>query len=271
MPVLVVLGMAERLHVELEQCQKFCRLIAKRGETYINRQEMVSFAQFMLALAYLDTTTGGVAADNACIVLGERRVDELLEMLEQDRQVSAKTALLLPADAVEYLNSPGFTDQCAERFREMDVQSKGDLEPADLFHLVSDLSGADMFAVSIEHCERFVTIFGTNSQLHQEEFLALAKHLATMAFLHSERGRDHLDWALQSISAGPGGQKSELVSQAHGLSAPVPASTKAEQEHVAFYREKTLQLEEENVALREQMLEMQEMMQKMNSNLGGSQ
>ncbi|CAE8611186.1 unnamed protein product [Polarella glacialis] len=201
LPVLVALGLAERLNVTIEQCVRFRDFIAPE-DSMIQRAEVVSCCQFMLALAYLDTREGQVAADNACIVLGERRVEELLVMLEQDKHAVTKTELLLPGDVADYLASSSFAEQCQERFQQLDQGQKGVLESPDVFHVVSELSGADPFAVSLEQCDRFVAIFGTCGALSVEEFSVLARHLCIMSFLHSEKGRGHLSWALESLRRG---------------------------------------------------------------------
>eukprot|EP00441_Pelagodinium_beii_P037531 CAMPEP_0197628060 /NCGR_PEP_ID=MMETSP1338-20131121/6484_1 /TAXON_ID=43686 ORGANISM="Pelagodinium beii, Strain RCC1491" /NCGR_SAMPLE_ID=MMETSP1338 /ASSEMBLY_ACC=CAM_ASM_000754 /LENGTH=494 /DNA_ID=CAMNT_0043198943 /DNA_START=46 /DNA_END=1530 /DNA_ORIENTATION=+ len=253
-PVLVVLGMAERLHVTVEQCKKFTHLIGSNGAS-VRRAEMVNFSQFMLALCYLDTTTGQVAADNACIVLGERRVEELLSMLEKDKQAVSRTELLMPGDAVEYLNSQSFKEQCLERFRELDVEKKGALESTDLFHVVAELSGADPFSVSVDQCERFVATFGNLGALIDEEFVVLARHLCTMAYLHSDRGRGHLLWALECMKRGDA---------AAALSAPAAVKAGTLQEQLPmdldFYKGRSQTLEDENAELKEKMRQMEEVM-----------
>eukprot|EP00931_Biecheleriopsis_adriatica_P054637 TRINITY_DN32170_c0_g1_i1.p1 TRINITY_DN32170_c0_g1~~TRINITY_DN32170_c0_g1_i1.p1 ORF type:complete len:525 (-),score=143.11 TRINITY_DN32170_c0_g1_i1:40-1614(-) len=288
LPVLVALGMKERLQVTLEQCGRFQGLISRsEGETAIKRSEMVSFAQFMLALAYLDTEPGQVAADNACIVLGERRVEDFLSLLEQDKAAAGKTELLLPPDASEYLASPSFVEQCSDRFRQLDSAGKGALEPPDLFQMLSELSGADPFAVSVEQCERFVALFGNCGTLTEEEFASLARHLCTMVFLHSERGRGHLSWALECMRLAPAGfsQSGPISSTIRPNSLQRPSANideakmhsdgdragMADVTHLAtdvqFYKGRSEELQDENELLKAKLQQMEMTMREVNSKL----
>eukprot|EP00933_Yihiella_yeosuensis_P041288 TRINITY_DN35698_c0_g2_i1.p1 TRINITY_DN35698_c0_g2~~TRINITY_DN35698_c0_g2_i1.p1 ORF type:complete len:529 (+),score=115.66 TRINITY_DN35698_c0_g2_i1:56-1642(+) len=282
MPVLVALGMSQRLSVTVEQCIRFRQLIASDDDyenATISRTEMVNFSQFMLALAFLDSDPGNVAADNARLVLGERRVEELLGMLEQDKQAVSKTELLLPADVADYLSNDGFKEQCKNRFEELDANDEGVVHAEKLLYLISDLSGADPFAVSIDQCERFAHIFSDQVALTCTEFMQLARHLCIMSFLHSERGREHLSWALSSVRRGSGTRSfAEDVSevdyfsrQTRQLSACTTISAMIGSDvavaETQFFQRRSQQLEGENEDLRRKMRELEETVREVENRL----
>jgi len=173
--------------ISLDQCQHFEGLVDQFGSGAISGEEFVSFARFMLALAYLETTEGRVVADNAEIALSEARVEELLGKLKRDRDTVRRAMPKLPQAVKARLTSGAFESHCRQRFAELDKDSDNILNAQELFPVVVELSEAHPFGVNFEQCERFAAIFSErgDSKIKYEEFLDFAGFVFIMNFLQS--------------------------------------------------------------------------------------
>jgi len=191
LPAVARLGRSWSFAVAEDQCLQFLDLLSTQHSTVIRRGEFVSFVQFMLALAYFETEEGQVAAAEAQLALGRRRVEELLAMLERDRLSVHKVVPLVPPGLAEHLASEAFAQTSGRHFAELDAGGLGYLRPSDLVPLVAELSLAQQTAVDENACSRFLAIFNARHDgvMYEGDFLELSRFLCIMSFLHSEEGR----------------------------------------------------------------------------------
>jgi len=192
LPAAVRLGRSKCFPADEDQFREFLGLLSMEHSAAIRRGEFVSFVQFLLALAFFETSEGKAAAAEAQHTLGVRRVEELLAMLERDRHSVHKVVPLLPHTLAQHLASNVFARTSNQRFVELDAQQLGYLQPSDLGPLVAELSLAHPSAVDGDACQRFIRIFDTkrDGMMDSEEFLELSRFLCIMSFLHTEDGRN---------------------------------------------------------------------------------
>lgn len=199
LPVLSKMSTVRVSSITDEQSKRFVELFDIDGSGMISREEFVTFARFMLIMAFLETDEGQVVADNAELALGKRRVEELLVMLEQDRDAVHKAVPLLPKEVFEHLSSGEFVMQCRDRFADLDKDNNGCLDPAELFPVVVELSAAHPMSIDYEQCRRFTSLFDIhgNGVIMLGEFVDFARFLSIMCFLHSKEGKERVSEGLQ--------------------------------------------------------------------------
>ena len=132
------------------------------------------------------------------------KIEDALAMLRADRGAFAEVLPMLPDDLVAQLTGREFLGQCAQTFDDLDTNRDGVLSPAELHPVVLSLADADAIGLTLEHCERFTSLFDTddNGVISRAEFAEFSQFLVVMAFLESKRteGRK-IDEALVELQA----------------------------------------------------------------------
>jgi Ca2+-binding EF-hand superfamily protein len=188
-----------------EQCLKFVDFFDTEGTGVISRAEFIDFVQFMVIMSYLEDEDmkALAAADNMSTTsAGEKKVEELLYMLEHDRDAVHKIVPLLPEKVFDHLTSDEFVRESHAKFVELDVSQNNVLTPDELFPVIVELSSAKPYAVDLQQCRRFTAIFDMHGDgvIRLDEFLDFARFMCIMQYLHSEEGKDEVGHALQILS-----------------------------------------------------------------------
>merc|ERR1719160_433634 len=126
---------------------------------------------------------------------GELRVDDLLDMMRQDRtavrQQFGRASLCpdIPADLQELMGSEEFKKKCEERFDMLDEDKNGVLTADELFPVLVDISKESPMSITYEHCIRFMELFddSKSGNLTRTEFYDFAKFMYLMMWMDSVR------------------------------------------------------------------------------------
>ena len=69
------------------RCQEFTKIFDLTGDGVILQSEFLDFGRFLFVVSYLHSEQGQAAASEAAKVLADsRRIEDLLEALERDRE-----------------------------------------------------------------------------------------------------------------------------------------------------------------------------------------
>mmetsp|Transcript_5033 Transcript_5033/g.12967 ORF Transcript_5033/g.12967 Transcript_5033/m.12967 type:complete len:1111 (+) Transcript_5033:61-3393(+) len=198
MPLIQSMTTAHHLSLTEAHCRHFVEIFDVDQNGVITQAEFVNFARFMMIMAFLDTPEGIAVEVDAEVAKQTESVEELLQMLESDRNAVHKVIPFLPKDVYENLTSDEFVMNCHQRFVELDKDKTGVLRPWELFPVVVDLSAASPCAVTDEQCKRFTAIFDLHGDgvLRLDEFLDFTRFLCIMSYLHADEGKDAAKGAL---------------------------------------------------------------------------
>jgi len=125
------------------------------------------------------------------MMLSKDRIDALLDVLRTKAENIGDIVPFLPDDLKKELMSEEFRKMCMKEFKEMDQDFSGVLEPKELMPLVMNMAEAHQFALTEEHCVKFVDIFDSkrNGVLTLSEFITFVRFMLVMAYLDTEDGR----------------------------------------------------------------------------------
>lgn len=190
-PVVLQLCEAHPFALTKEQCLRFVDMFDTERNGVIMPAEFINYARFMMIIGYMETEEGQLMSDHADTVVGKRRVQELLKLLEEDRTAIHKVIPLLPPDVYQHLTSADFVEHCHQSFADLDKDKNGVLDPRELFPVVVALSQASSSSVDMEQCKRFTAIFDIHGDgvIRKDEFLDFTQFLNIMSYLHSEEGQ----------------------------------------------------------------------------------
>mmetsp|Transcript_29901 Transcript_29901/g.68937 ORF Transcript_29901/g.68937 Transcript_29901/m.68937 type:complete len:1138 (-) Transcript_29901:118-3531(-) len=191
-PVLMQLSRAKHFALTDEHCKHFVEMFDIERNGVLTEAEFINFARFILIMAYMETEEGQWAQETAELADSERRIENMLKELHNDRAVVHKVIPFMPEEVFEYLNSQEFILACREKFVELDKDCSGNLEPAELFPVIIELSLAHVDGVDYEHCKRFCKIFDIHGDgvIRKDEFLDFARFLCIMSYLREHEGED---------------------------------------------------------------------------------
>jgi len=194
------------------------------------------------------------------ILSGSRQIEDLIQKLHQDRHHIREIIPYLPDELQEEILGEKFTLSCLDRFRELDKDNSGTLEPAELFPIIMEMTKAHHLALDMDQCERFTAIFddAQTGFISQKEFVNFARFLMVMCFLQTEEG------TLSSWQQLPTIPEEAPLQMALQGSAPVsPQSVGHLSVDVDFYQQKSEKLAKENADQRARLLQMEERMRAM--------
>jgi len=201
-PVVIDLCKAHPIALTNDQCLKFVDIFDTERTGVISRSEFLNLARFMIIMAYLETEEGRVVQDIVDLSMGDKKVEELLQMLQHDANAVHKIIAMLPEKIFDEVTSDEFVEQCHQRFAELDMDKNGVLSPTELLPIIVDLTHAHPHSVDIEQCERFAAIFDQRGDgvIRMDEFLDFARFLIIMSYMNSDEGRRECAEGLQVMS-----------------------------------------------------------------------
>jgi Ca2+-binding EF-hand superfamily protein len=301
-PLVVELTSTSPLAISDEQCARFTQIFDIYGDGVLRPDEFLDFARFLTIMAYLQSDDGVAEAQKAKRVLEDsKKIEQLLEMLHNDRRVIQDVLPHLPDWLQEELMSYEFSTRCMDHFKTLDADGNGTLEPDELYPLVLQMAEAQELALDKEQAKRFTAIFDDagDGVIRKTEFVNFCRFQIIMGFLNSQDGKKTLEEAERAKTATP--QKQTLTRQSGATSRqggerppsrqaerpvnPVATSRAAqsqspmqspgradpEVDHMAvdvdFYQRKSEKLNKENEQLRNRMQSIEELYRKMESKL----
>jgi len=249
--------------VDLEQCERFTAIFDVRGDGVIRMDEFLDFARFIAIMGYTQSADGRrEMAEGLQILEDSRQIEQLIQMLETDRGDIRKVIPYLPIDIQDELLCENFTLSCLKKFKELDVDNSGSLEPRELYPIILEMTSAHSLALDESQCERFTDIFddARTGVISQQEFVGFARFLMVMSYLSTEEGQQTIELA----GARRGPPSVRVPSSPGPQSGSMPSSPQAHLSvDVEYYQQKTEKLSSENSQQRRRLLDMEEKMRVM--------
>jgi Ca2+-binding EF-hand superfamily protein len=214
-PVILELSQGQPTAVNQEHCVRFMDVFDEAGKGFLSRADFVELIKFVWFMYWLEEQQlqtqpppaaptgetkkkgveeyGGIDDSMCCSAEdAEMRVHALLDSVEHDRSAIGRLSVnpALPAGLRERFDDPAFEQECLQHFEALDANKDGSLQPSEVFSILVELSRENPYAVTEEHCERFVEIFDTEKtgRLSKSEFFEFVKFVYLMRTLETEQG-----------------------------------------------------------------------------------
>mmetsp|Transcript_118106 Transcript_118106/g.214795 ORF Transcript_118106/g.214795 Transcript_118106/m.214795 type:complete len:1091 (-) Transcript_118106:62-3334(-) len=266
-PVIVELSEAHPFSVNYEQCKKFTSIFDIHGDGVIRMDEFVDFARFLCIMSYLHSSTGKEKIEEGLKILSDSQViEDLLAGLKRDKKELKKVYAYLPEEFRDELLSKRFAANCNARFKELDADNSGCLDPLELFPIIIDMTKAHYLSLDFDQCKRFTSIFDDEKTgvISKGEFVNFARFLMVLSYLQTEDGKKTLQLAVQA---------KEEKKQAKAAQ-PAPAQAQmlpADVGHLAvdcdFYKGKSEKLTKENSQLRSRVNKLEDIIREMEARI----
>jgi len=239
-------------------------------------------------MSYIDSEEGRQEfAEGMQIMQDSKQIEELITMLESDRNSLRMVIPYLPQDLQHCLLSDRFTKSCLERFKQLDTDKSGSLEPAELFPVVMEMldneTSVDSSALDITQVERFTAIFDDEGTgvISQKEFVNFARFVMVMSFLKTGEGQLCIEMALeeraiavaeeeavQKRPSAPNSPSRPSAPDSPSRSVPTsPVAVGHMSVDLEYYQQKADRLASENNDQRKRMLDMEERMRMMDERI----
>lgn len=194
-PVILHLSKGHHLALEFDHVMEFVNLFDTKKNGVITPSEFVNLSRFMMIIAYLESEEGQFVAEAVDVQQGVRQVDDLIEMMRKNRGAIHKIVPMLPAEVYDEITSDGFITECQNRFLLLDKDGNGTLEPAELYPVIVELSQAHPYAIDLEHCKAFTSIFDIhgNGVIMKDEFVDFVRFLFIMSYMETPEGRQKMN------------------------------------------------------------------------------
>lgn len=104
-------------------------------------------------------------------------VDEILEMVRRDVSVVKKLEEKASPAVKEFLESVDFWETVKARYEDLDTDKSGAIEANELFPVIVELTASEEWAVTLDHCQRFLRFFDTDGDgvISLDEFFDLLR------------------------------------------------------------------------------------------------
>jgi len=269
-PLIIELSQAHPYSIDIAQCERFTAIFDLRGDGVIRIDEFLDFARFLSIMSYMDSEEGRHEfAEGMQIMEDSKQIEDLITMLESDRQQIRMVIPYLPQELQHCLLSERFTKSCLDRFKKLDVDKSGSLEPSELFPVVLEMLESETTinsqCLDITQVERFVAIFDDEKTgvISQKEFVNFARFVMVMSFLRTGDGQLCIEMALEDQAMAQGQLAIEPASPSN-VSAPAsPVAVGHMSVDLEYYQQKADRLAGENSEQRKRLQQMEERMRMM--------
>jgi Ca2+-binding EF-hand superfamily protein len=288
-PVIVELSQAHPYAIDIEHCKKFTKIFDIVGNGVIMKDEFVDFVRFLVIMNYMQSDDGRKKMEDGLTIMeSSQNIDELIEVLKKDRHEMRKVIPYLPEDLRQELLGQEFAENCMTKFKALDKDSNGSLDPMELFPIIQDMTSAHEYALDIDQCTRFTAIFDDEKTgvISQKEFVNFARFLMVMSFLGTEDGKKALAIAnADEREAEEARKDAERAKEKKQLQRQDPStalvpysatgntsmSGDADTKHMVvdleFYKSKSDKLSSENETLRNKLFRMDDVIRRLESRL----
>ena len=109
-------------------------------------------------------------------------LDDIIEMVRRDVSIVKKIESRAPAEVKDFLNSEAFWSDVQDRYQRLDVDGNGQIDANELYPIIVELTDSEPWAVTEEHCQRFMRIFDTDGDgnIDLNEFCDLLRFCVLM-------------------------------------------------------------------------------------------
>jgi len=123
---------------------------------------------------------------------GAKRVEEFLDVLENDQKAMQKIIPMLPKKVFKQMTSDQFNQHAKTKFESLDQDQDQVLSRQELFPMIVELSQAPPQIVDLTHCERFIKIFDMRNAgtMELDEFLNFLRFMQISMYLASKDGKE---------------------------------------------------------------------------------
>jgi len=271
-PIIVQISEAHPYAIDLEHCKEFTAIFDLYGDGVIRKDEFVDFARFLCVMNFLRSDEGQEQmVEGMKILESSQEIDDLVSMLKNDRRQMRKVMPYLPDDLRDELLSELFTSTCLEKFKELDKDGNGSLDPSELYPIILEMTNAHHYALDLEQCNRFMEVFDDEKTgvISRKEFVNFARFLMVLSYLGTDDGKKTL-----AIATSKRAEQKQAKKELTGLptqSTDIVARSAGNDGHLAvdleFYQGRSEKLAAENDTLRSQMFRMEESMRRMESRM----
>jgi Ca2+-binding EF-hand superfamily protein len=298
-PIVVDLAQAHPYAINQDHCVNFTKIFDVRGDGVIHEDEFIEFARFLCIMSYLQSAEGQEKVTDAFKILDDSQmIEDLLAQLKADKKHFRKIMPYLPEDMQDELLSKRFASKCTEKFKKLDKDDNGTLDPIELFPVVLEMAHANQYALDFDQCKRFTAIFDDEKTgvISRQEFVNLARFLLVMSYLQTEDGKKVLQTALAAYDEDKEKRRMERVGskEVAGMKTKlspqekppptgeidtrmptageiVASGSEAKERHLMveldFYQQKADKLTLENEALRTKTFELEERLRRVEASM----
>jgi len=269
-PLIIELSQAHPYSIDLAQCERFTAIFDLRGDGVIRIDEFLDFARFLSIMSYMDSEQGRQEfAEGMQIMDDSKQIEDLITMLESDRQQIRMVIPYLPQELQHCLLSERFTKSCLDRFKKLDVDKSGSLEPSELYPVVLEMleseTSINSECLDITQVERFVAIFDDEKTgvISQKEFVNFARFVMVMSFLRTGDGQLCIEMALEDQAIAQEQGAIEPASPSYKSAPDSPVAVGHMSVDLEYYQQKAERLSGENSDQRKRLQQMEERMRMM--------
>eukprot|EP00930_Biecheleria_cincta_P002558 TRINITY_DN10356_c0_g1_i2.p1 TRINITY_DN10356_c0_g1~~TRINITY_DN10356_c0_g1_i2.p1 ORF type:complete len:843 (+),score=210.03 TRINITY_DN10356_c0_g1_i2:91-2619(+) len=157
----------------------------------VTSTEFLALARFIVIMGFLTYQQEHQNMLIADVMLGEERMNAMLEQLKKGSESVWEMVPFLPQELIDELTGEEFEVQCLKDFATLDADDSGVLEPRELLPIVQSLTQAHEYVLTDEHCRRFVEIFDfeRNGVITKSEFVHFVRFMMIMSFMETPEGQ----------------------------------------------------------------------------------
>eukprot|EP00929_Paragymnodinium_shiwhaense_P058771 TRINITY_DN29447_c0_g1_i1.p1 TRINITY_DN29447_c0_g1~~TRINITY_DN29447_c0_g1_i1.p1 ORF type:complete len:1085 (-),score=358.65 TRINITY_DN29447_c0_g1_i1:301-3555(-) len=274
--VVAELTRSDRFVVTEEHCKRFTKIFDIYGDGVLRPDEFLEFARFLAIVSFLYSEEGKYLAEDAAKVFDDsKKIEDLLEIMSQNRKNIQYVLPYLPDGFCNALLSSEFQMRCMESFRQLDADGNGTLEPQELYPLIIELAAANKLSIDLDVAKRFTSIFDDagDGVIRKEEFVNFCRFQMIMAYLAAADSSVDVD-SSQALAICNDVANQEITDALRGTSpdhSPRRNYKNLDTEHLAvdadFYQRKSEKLSRENEVLRVRTLELETLCRRLESKM----
>merc|ERR1719453_1499023 len=103
----------------------------------------MDFARFLFVMSYLQSPEGQAKVNDGLKILNDsQQIEDLLSQLKKDKKQMQKVMPYLPEELQDEILSKRFASKCMERFKKLDKDDNGSLDPVELFPVILEMANA---------------------------------------------------------------------------------------------------------------------------------
>ena len=191
--------------ITMDHCTRFVKIFDEDGDGVIDVSEFHTFCMFVALISYLEYQRMEEAMEEQ-EAEEEFEVDILLMEIKADKAAIANNLHRIPEDVRKSvsLDNEKFVSYAVEKFKSVDLDGNGVLTPDELYPVIEEMVEVP-WAVTMDHCNRFVDIFDDNGDgvIGLDEFATFCQFVALISYLEWQRAEAE-ETAYEAGGAGAG-------------------------------------------------------------------
>merc|ERR1719352_1733866 len=142
-PVILELSLEQPVSITYEHCARFVDMFDQDKNGVLSKSEFVDFVKFVWFMRWLESQEEqAVAPEPAPVDDGITRIDQMLDMMHNDRQEIKNQVGRLSCSPVvpdfiqKTFQDEGFIAMCLEKFDSLDIDRNGVLSPSEVYPVI---------------------------------------------------------------------------------------------------------------------------------------